>query len=63
MSVRQTLYLRAIVSLSSTAWSQEPAGEGRLTADHILDWERVADPQILDWFGKSQQGSDKPTEP
>lgn len=46
MSIRKTLCSLAILSLSSTAWSQETAGEGRLTADHILDWERVRDPQI-----------------
>ena len=46
MTLRETLCLLAIISLSSTAWSQETAGEGRLTADHILDWERVTDPQI-----------------
>ncbi len=63
MSIRRTICLLAVVSLSSTAWSQETAGPGRLSADHILDWERVADPQILDWFGKNRQGSDKPTEP
>lgn len=46
MSIRRRLCLLAVVSLSSTAWSQETAGEGRLTAAHILDWERVTDPRI-----------------
>ncbi len=46
MTRRSTFWLLASIMLASSSAAQETAGDGRLTADHILDWERVRDPQI-----------------
>ena len=34
------------LTIASVAFAQETAGPGRLTADHILNWERVRDAQV-----------------
>ncbi|TDI35815.1 MAG: S9 family peptidase [Acidobacteria bacterium] len=46
MTRRSTCWLLASIFLAASSAAQETASKGRLTADHILDWERVSDPQI-----------------
>ncbi len=44
--MRKTLFALAALLVPFGALAQETAGEGRLVASHILDWERVSGPAI-----------------